>query len=232
MLPEPDNDRPARLIHHNSFVKEFFRTFFRFFEKKKIVLSILFLLFFRFGEAQLTKMSALFMLDGRETGGLGLSTSELGFVNSAGVFTLIIGGLLGGFLVAKKGLKFWLWPMLLAINLPHLLYVYMAYTQPTNIWIISACVAGEQLGYGFGFTAYIMYMIFISEGEYKTSHYAIATGFMALSMMIPGLFSGMIQEVLGYKMFFLWIMLTIIPSIIIVKFLPIEYSFGKKRLSD
>jgi MFS transporter, PAT family, beta-lactamase induction signal transducer AmpG len=232
MLPEPGNDRPAQLIHHNSFIKEYFRTFFRFFEKKKIILSILFLLFYRFGEAQLTKMSALFMLDGRETGGLGLSTSELGFVNSAGVFTLIIGGLLGGFLVAKKGLKFWLWPMLLAINLPHLLYVYMAYAQPTNIWIISACVAGEQLGYGFGFTAYIMYMIFISEGEYKTSHYAIATGFMALSMMIPGLFSGMIQEVLGYKMFFLWIMLTIIPSIIIVKFLPIEYSFGKKKLSD
>jgi len=232
MLPKPDTDLPARLIHNNSFIKEFFRTFFRFFEKKKIIISILFLLFFRFGEAQLTKMSALFMLDGRETGGLGLSTSELGFVNAAGVFTLIVGGLLGGILVARKGLKFWLWPMLLAINLPHLLYVYLAYAQPTNIWIISACVAGEQLGYGFGFTAYIMYMIFISEGEYKTSHYAIATGFMALSMMIPGLFSGMIQEILGYKMFFLWIMLTIIPSIIIVKFLPIEYSFGKKKLSD
>jgi PAT family beta-lactamase induction signal transducer AmpG len=232
VLPEPDNDRPARLIHHNSFIKEFFRTFFRFFEKKKIIISILFLLFFRFGEAQLTKMSALFMLDGRETGGLGLSLSELGFVNAAGVLTLIIGGLLGGFLIAKKGLKYWLWPMLLAINLPHLLYVYMAYAMPTNIWIISVCVACEQLGYGFGFTAYIMYMIFISEGEYKTSHYAIATGFMALSMMIPGLFSGMIQEALGYKMFFLWIMLTIIPSIIILKFLPIEYSFGKKKLSD
>jgi PAT family beta-lactamase induction signal transducer AmpG len=232
MLPEPDTDRPARLIHHNSFIKEFFRTFFRFFEKKKIIISILFLLFFRFGEAQLTKISALFMLDGRETGGLGLSLSELGFVNAAGVFTLIVGGLLGGILVAKKGLKFWLWPMLLAINLPHLLYVYLAYAQPTNIWIVSACVAGEQFGYGFGFTAYIMYMIFIAEGEYKTSHYAIATGFMALSMMIPGLFSGMIQEILGYKMFFLWIMLTIIPSIIIVKFLPIEYSFGKKKLSD
>jgi len=189
-------------------------------------------LFFRFGEAQLTKMSPLFMLDGRETGGLGLSLSELGFVNSSGVLTLIIGGLLGGFLIAKKGLKFWLWPMLLSINLPHLLYVYLAYTQPTNIWIISSCVAGEQLGYGFGFTAYVMYMIFIAEGEYKTSHYAIATGFMALSMMLPGLFSGMIQEVLGYKMFFIWIMLTIIPSIIIVKFIPLEYSFGKKKLSD
>jgi PAT family beta-lactamase induction signal transducer AmpG len=232
ILPEPDNDRPAQLIHHNSFIKEYFRTFFRFFEKKKIILSILFLLFFRFGEAQLTKMSPLFMLDGRETGGLGLSTSELGFVNAAGVFTLIIGGLLGGFLVAKKGLKFWIWPMLLAINLPHLLYVFLAYAQPTNIWIISSCVAGEQLGYGFGFTAYVMYMIFIAEGEYKTSHYAIATGFMALSMMLPGLFSGMIQEVLGYKMFFIWIMLTIIPSIIIVKFIPLEYSFGKKKLSD
>jgi len=232
MLPEPDNDRPAQLIHHNSFIKEYFRTFFRFFEKKKIILSILFLLFFRFGEAQLTKMSPLFMLDGRETGGLGLSLSEIGFINSWGVFTLIVGGLLGGLLIAKKGLKYWIWPMLLAINLPHLLYVYMAYAQPTNIWIISACVAGEQLGYGFVFTAYIMYMIYISEGEYKTSHYAIATGFMALSMMIPGLFSGMIQEVLGYKMFFIWIMLTIIPSIIIVKFIPLEYSFGKKKLSD
>jgi PAT family beta-lactamase induction signal transducer AmpG len=118
--------------------------------------------------------------------------------------------------------------MFAAINIPHVLYIYLAFYQPENFFLITLCVAGEQFGYGFGFTAYLLYMIFISEGEFKTSHYALCTGFMALSMMIPGAFSGMIQEYLGYKLFFVWILITMIPGYFIIKALRIDPEFGKK----
>lgn len=233
ILPEPVSDKPAGINRQSSTFKEFFRTFFRFFEKKKVVLIIGFLLLYRFGEAQLVKMASPFMLDSREVGGLGLTTSDVGFIyGTVGIIALILGGILGGFVIARKGLKYWIWPMLFAINLPDILYVYMAYAQPTAIWIIYACVAVEQFGYGFGFTAYMMYMIYISNGEYKTSHYALATGFMALGMMIPGMFSGMIQEAIGYKFFFIWVVIATIPSFILAKFIPLEYQFGKKKLLE
>lgn len=233
VLPKPIKDVTAGINRQSSVLKEFFRTFFRFFEKKRIIIVVLFLLFYRLGEAQLVKMAAPFLLDPREAGGLGLSTAQVGSVYGiAGIIALMLGGLLGGFAIAKNGLKYWLWPMILAINIPHVLYMYMAFTQPTNLWIIYACVAGEQFGYGFGFAAYMMYMIYISQGEYQTSHYALATGFMALGMMVPGMFSGMIQEALGYKYFFVWILITIIPTLLIIKFLPLEHQFGKKKTTE
>lgn len=233
ILPEPITDKAVGINRQSSTFKEFFRAFFRFFEKKKIIIIVGFLLLYRFGEAQLVKMASPFMLDPREVGGLGLSTTDVGFIyGTVGIIALILGGILGGIAIAKKGLRYWIWPMLLAINLPDLLYVYMAYVQPASIWIIYACVAVEQFGYGFGFTAYMMFMIYISDGEYKTSHYAIATGFMALGMMVPGMFSGMIQEAIGYKFFFIWVILATIPSFLIVKFIPLEYQFGKKKLIE
>ncbi|MFA7227749.1 MAG: MFS transporter, partial [Melioribacteraceae bacterium] len=233
ILPQPRSDKPAGANRHSSPVKEFFRTFVRFFEKKKILLVIGFLLLYRFGESQLVKMASPFMLDPRDAGGLGLSTSDVGFIyGTVGVIALILGGILGGIAIAKKGLKYWIWIMLFAINLPDILYVYLAYAQPAAIWIVYLCVAVEQFGYGFGFTAYMMYMIYISDGEYKTSHYAIATGFMALGMMLPGMFSGFIQEAMGYKLFFIWVVIATIPSFILVKFIPLDYHFGKKKLID
>ena len=233
ILPKPVTDKHVGVNRQSSVLKEFFRSFFRFFEKKKIIIVIAFLLLFRLGEAQLVKMAAPFMLDNRDIGGLGLTTSDVGFIyGTVGIIALVIGGLLGGFLISRKGLRFWLWPMLVAINIPDLLYVYMAYAQPNNIWIIYSCVAIEQFGYGFGFTAYMMYMIYISEGEYKTSHYAIATGFMALGMMLPGMISGFIQEAVGYKFFFIWVVAATIPSFLIAKFIPLEYQFGKKKLAE
>jgi len=233
ILPAPKADKAVGINRQSSTFKEFFRTFFRFFEKKKVILIIGFLLLYQFGEAQLVKMAPPFMLDPREAGGLGLSTSNVGFIYSTvGIIALLLGGILGGIVIAKKGLKYWILPMLLAINLPDILYVYMAYAQPTVIWIIYACVAVEQFGYGFGLTAYMMYMIYISDGEYKTSHFAIATGFMALGMMIPGMFSGMIQEAIGYKFFFIWVVIATIPSFLIVKFIPLEHQFGKKKLLE
>ena len=142
---------------------------------------------------------------------------------------LTLGGLAGGFLVAKGGLKKWIWWMFAAINIPHVLYIYLAFAQPDSFTIINLAVAGEQFGYGFGFTAYMLYMIYVSDGEFKTSHYAICTGFMALSMMIPGIFAGMIQEFLGYPNFFVWILLTMIPGFFITRKLKIDEGFGKKK---
>jgi MFS transporter, PAT family, beta-lactamase induction signal transducer AmpG len=233
ILPQPPTDVPVGRNRSTSAGTEFFRSFARFFEKKKIIVIILFLLLYHFGQAQLVKLASPFMLDTKETGGLGLSTSQVGTIYGiSGMIALMIGGILGGFAVARKGLKYWLWPMLIAINVPDLVYVYLSFIQPAQLWIIYICVAIESFGYGFGFTFFIMYMIYISEGEYKTSHFAIAAGFMALGMMIPGMFSGMIQEAIGYKYFFIWVIIATIPGFFVAKFIPLEYGFGKKKLSN
>ncbi|MEK7719245.1 MAG: MFS transporter, partial [Bacteroidota bacterium] len=138
------------------------------------------------------------------------------------------GGIIGGLAASRKGFRYWLWWMVLAINIPHLAYVYMAYAQPSNYFVISLCAAIEQFSYGFGFTAYMLYMIYISEGKNKTAHFAIATGFMALGMMLPGMFSGWLQDIIGYKYFFVWVMLCMIPGMIPVLFLNVKPEFGKK----
>lgn len=230
ILPKPAQDISVLRSHRSNSLNEFFRTFIRFFEKERIVVILGFLLFYRFGESQLVKMASPFMLDPRDTGGLGLTTSEVGFVyGTVGIVALILGGILGGIVISKGGLKKWLWWMLAAINLPNAVYVYLSFMQPESFLIINSCVALEQFGYGFGFTAYLMYMIYISDGDYKTSHYAIATGFMALGMMVPGMFSGMIQESIGYKYFFIWVLVATIPSFLIAKFIKIDPTFGKKK---
>lgn len=229
VLPYPAVDVQTAKRSGKEILRDFVQTFVLFFKKKNILLSIAFLLIYRFGEAQLVKLASPFLLDPRDKGGLGLTTSEVGLVyGTLGVGGLILGGIIGGMLVSKGGLKKWIWWMFASINIPHILYIYLAYFQPTSLAIISGCVALEQFGYGFGFTAYMLYMIYVSEGELKTSHYALCTGFMALSMMIPGLFSGWIQEQLGYKLFFVYILLTMIPGFFITKILPIDKNFGKK----
>jgi PAT family beta-lactamase induction signal transducer AmpG len=174
-------------------------------------------------------MASPFLLDGKDAGGLALSTSQVGLVyGTVGVIALSLGGILGGIAASKKGLKFWIWWMLIAISLPNVVYVYLAYLQTSNLLLINICVAVEQFGYGFGFTAFMLYLIYISEGEFKTAHYAIATGFMALGMMLPGMISGWIQEQLGYQSFFIWICLSTIPAFIVTKFITIDPLFGKK----
>jgi PAT family beta-lactamase induction signal transducer AmpG len=147
---------------------------------------------------------------------------------TAGIIALLLGGLLGGFVVARRGLKFWLWPMLLAIHLPDAVFIWLACAQPENLFAIGACVAIEQFGYGFGFTAFMLYMIYIARGEHSTAHYAICTGFMALGMMLPGMWSGWLQQCLGYPRFFIWVILATIPSFLIVMRIPLDYDFGKR----
>ena len=231
ILPYPISDGPAIKDGVRSVGKEFIGTFSLFFKKKEILLIITFLLIYRFGEAQLVKLAAPFLLDQREVGGLALTLGEVGVVyGTVGIIALTLGGIVGGFLASRDGLKKWIWWMFAAINIPHVLYIYLAFAQPESLLIINLCVAGEQFGYGFGFTAYMLYMIYVSEGEFKTSHYAICTGFMALSMMIPGIFAGMIQEALGYPNFFVWILITMIPGFFVTKMLKINPEFGKKKI--
>ena len=230
VLPHPAEDVPRVTQNLRSFFKDFGNTFVLFFKKEKIGIMLAFLLLYRLGESQLVKLASPFLLDSQEAGGLGLTTGEVGFVyGTVGLAMLTIGGLLGGFVVARYGLKKWIWWMAIAINLPDVVYVYMAQTQPDNYLIVNICVGIEQLGYGFGFTAYMLYMIYASEGDYKTAHFAIATGFMALGMMIPGMISGGIQELIGYPNFFIWVLISTIPGIILVKFLPLDVEFGRKQ---
>lgn len=211
----------------------FFKLSWYFSKNDKIIIIISFLLLYRFAEAQLVKLAAPFLLDSQEAGGLALTTGQVGVVyGTAGLIMLVAGGLLGGFVAARHGLKFWLWPMAIAMNLPNVVYIYLAYAQPDNFLIINLCVAIEQFGYGFGFTAFMLYMIYVSEGTHKTAHFAITTGFMALGMMIPGMFSGWLQELIGYQHFFIWILLATIPGFILLTLIPLDSEFGKKQWND
>ena len=211
-------------------MKEFLDTFGSFFKKKDIGIILGFLLLYRFAEAQLVKLIAPFLLDPRVDGGLGLTTQEVGIVyGTVGVIALTLGGLLGGVVIAKRGLKFWLWIMVCVIHLPDAMFIYLSQFQPESFYLIGTAVAIEQFGYGFGFTAYMLFMIMVSEGEHKTAHYAICTGFMALGMMLPGMFSGWLQDQIGYQHFFLWVMVSTIPGFVIAAFVKIPEGFGKKK---
>ena len=179
-----------------------------FFSKPHIVAALLFMLFFRLPEAQLAKMAQPFMLRTVEEGGLALSTQAVGFAyGTLGVIGLLAGGIVGGWVVSRHGLRRWLWPMVVAISVPDVVYVYMAYAQPASLWIVNACVFIEQLGYGFGFTAYMLFLVYFSRGERSTSVFALCTAFQALGMMIPGMFAGRLADVWGFQGFFVWVCL-------------------------
>jgi PAT family beta-lactamase induction signal transducer AmpG len=230
LLPYPAVDRPASRNPSTPLTAGFFQAFGLFFRKKGIVTILAFFLFYRLAETQIVKILAPFLLDPRAKGGLGLTTSEVGVIyGTVGVIALMLGGLLGGYAIYRKGLKFWIWIMLCAMNLPNLVYVYFSQAVPDNLYLINLCVAVEQFGYGFGFTAYTMFMIMVSEGEYKTVHYAICTGIMALGMMIPAMASGWLQEQLGYQNYFLWVMAAMIPGFIVTALVKIDPEFGKKK---
>ena len=229
-LPRPAADRPGDVRRLPDFVREFAATFGSFFRKPGIGLLIAFLLLYRFGEAQLVKMVSPFLLDARDKGGLALTTAQVGLVyGTVGVIALLLGGISGGLLVARDGLKRWLWPMLFAIHLPDAVFIYLAYAQPTNVWITTACIAVEQFGYGFGLTAFLVYLLYISRGDHPTAHYAICTGFMAMGMMFPGMWSGWLEDQIGYRHFFVWVILATIPSFLIAARIPLDEQFGRKQ---
>ena len=216
VLPHPETDQrhnneELRMKHEESLftlLKAFIQTFVSFFKKDGAAVAILFMLLYRLPESQLAKMSIPFLLDPIDKGGLGLTTAQIGFAQGTlGIIGLTLGGIVGGIVVARDGLRRWLWPMVWAISLPDIVYVFLSFTQISSLPLVNACIFIEQTGYGFGFTAYMLFLIRYADGEHKTAHYAICTAFMALGMMIPGMAAGWLQETMGYPLFFLWIML-------------------------
>jgi PAT family beta-lactamase induction signal transducer AmpG len=228
VLPRPAADGPSAA--GTSLFAGFLATFRSFFVRPNILLVLGFLLTFRLGEAQAIKMVAPFLLDPAVKGGLGLTTAQVGLVyGTIGVLALTTGGIVGGYLISRMGLKRWLWPMTVAVHLPNLAFVYLAAFRPEGLATVATAIAIEQFGYGFGFTAYTMFLVMIADGPHKTAHYAIGTGFMALGMMLPGMASGWIQERLGYLMFFVWVCCATLPSIILTAFLRIDPAFGRRE---
>ena len=229
--PRPDADKPNAETSVKDIISGFGKAFATYFTKPGLWVAILFMLLYRLPEGFLMKMIYPFLLGARDTGGLGLTMQELGVVYGAiGVIFLLLGGILGGFYISRVGLKKAFWWMALAMTLPCLSFVYLSVYLPENMVYIGIALAIEQFGYGFGFTAYMMYMMFFSEGEFKTSHYAICTSFMALSMILPGLVAGYIQEAIGYQNFF-WMVIACSVGTFLATFLArriVNGSYGKK----
>ena len=229
--------RPATDVHHVASGRDvwrgmapMFKSFFHKLPPRQIVFTILFLLLYRLPEAMLTKMSATFLMRPNEEGGLGLSPQAFGLANgTVGLIGLLLGGVLGGLLASRHGLKTWLWPMVMAITLPDIVYVYMSYTMPDNLYLISSLIFVEQFGYGLGFTALTLYMLYFSMGEYKTSHYAICTGLTFLGIMLPGMLSGLLKDAVGYQTFFLIVMALCSVTFLVTALIKIDPEFGKKK---
>lgn len=223
ILPTPEaNNKDLEKNQESNIDKiPFVKIIVSYFQQPKIAIILAFILLYRFGEAMLLKVASLFLLDKPELGGLGLSTQEFGLVyGTFGVISLICGGILGGLLIAKYGLKKCLLPMALALNLPDIFYVYMAYAKPA-LKFVYLLVSLEQFGYGVGFTAFTVYLMYVCKGENKTSHFAISTGLMALGLMIPGAISGQIQQSLGYPLFFVLVCWATIPGMLTIFFIPL-----------
>jgi PAT family beta-lactamase induction signal transducer AmpG len=232
VLPRPSEDKGIEKMRSQDIMQEFWTTLKTFFQKPQVWVGICFMLFYRMPEGLLAKVSALFLIDAQHNGGLGLSPAEYGLVQgTVGVIGLTLGGILGGILASRDGLKRWLWPMVMAITLPDLVYVYLAYALPNSLMIVNVCIFIEQFGYGFGFSAYMLYLIYYSQGNHKTAHYALCTALMALSMMIPGLFAGALQEAVGYPVFFIIVVVFCAVTYVVTSLLKIDPEFGKKKAS-
>ena len=233
ILPKPKDDKGMEKLDGSKLMSELKHTVVTFFTKmpvKEVTIAILFMLLYRMPEGLLAKVSSLFLIDSHGAGGLGLSPQEYGLVQgTVGIIGLTLGGILGGIAAGRDGLKKWLWPMVFAITIPDFVYVYMSYALPESLLVVNICVFFEQFGYGFGFTAYMLYLIYFSQGEYKTSHYALCTALMALSMMIPGLFAGALQEAVGYRSFFIIVMIFCAVTFIVSRLVKIDPEFGKKQ---
>lgn len=229
-LPRPASDHAAKDSTAGTILANFIDTFLSFFKKPQAAVAIVFMLLYRLPEAQLVKLITPFLLDPVEKGGMGLSTEQVGLVyGTVGIVGLTVGGIVGGIVAARGGLRRWLLPMAWSMSLTCLTFVYLSYFQDHSLLTINLCVFIEQFGYGFGFTAYMLFLIYFSEGEHKTSHYSICTGFMALGMMLPGMAAGWLQETIGYHNFFLWTMLCCLATIGVCAFVKIDPEFGKKK---
>ena len=231
-MPRPKEDVHTKrtLTVVTSELKKMFITFFQKFDRRGTLIVMLFLLFYRFPEALLNTMTKTFMLRNNYAGGLGLSPQEYGLANgTVGLIGLLLGGIIGGILVSRDGMKRWLWPMVCAITLPDVVYIYLSYSLNSNLVVVSSCLFIEQFGYGLGFTVLTLYMLYYSQGKYKTSHYSICTGISYLGLMLPGMLSGYIKDMVGYRMFFIIVMVCCAITFAVTAFLKIDPDFGKKE---
>ena len=234
-MPRPTEDVHTKrtLTEVTSELKKMFITFFQKFDRRGTLIVMLFLLFYRFPEALLNTMTKTFMLRNNYAGGLGLSPQEYGLANgTVGLIGLLLGGIIGGVLVSRDGMKRWLWPMVCAITLPDVVYIYLSYSLNSNLVVVSSCLFIEQFGYGLGFTVLTLYMLYYSQGKYKTSHYSICTGISYLGLMLPGMLSGYIKDMVGYRVFFIIVMACCAITFAVTAFLKIDPDFGKKDKSS
>ena len=234
-MPRPAEDVNTRrtVAEVTSELKNMFITFFQKFDRRGTLIVMLFLLFYRFPEALLNTMTKTFMLRHNYVGGLGLSPQEYGLANgTVGLIGLLLGGIIGGVLVSRDGMKRWLWPMVCAITLPDVVYIYLSYSLNSNLIVVSSCLFIEQFGYGLGVTVLTLYMLYYSQGKYKTSHYSICTGISYLGLMLPGMLSGYIKDMVGYRVFFIIVMACCAITFAVTAFLKIDPDFGKKDKSS
>lgn len=229
-LPKVEHPAGRSLSTVRDVWREFVEVFAEFFRKRQVGTAIVFMLLYRLPEAQLVKLINPFLLDPATAGGLGLSTGQVGVVyGTVGIIGLTLGGIIGGIVAARRGLKFWLRPMAWSMSLTCLTFVYLSFANDPSLPVINICIFIEQFGYGFGFTAYMLYLIYFSEGRHRTAHYSICTGFMALGMMLPGMAAGWIQETIGYQNFFLWTMVCCVATIGVTYLIRIDPAFGRKE---
>ena len=231
-MPRPADDvqteRSVGEVAHE--LKNMFGTFFQKFPVKETICVMLFLLLYRFPEALLNTMTKTFILRPNSQGGLGLSPREYGFANgTVGLIGLLPGGIIGGIPVSRDGMKKWLWPMVMAITLPDAVYIFLSYSLNSNLIVVSSCLFVEQFGYGLGFTVLTLYMLFYSRGKFKTSHYSICTGISYLGLMLPGMLSGYLKDMVGYRLFFIIVMACCTITFVVTAFLKIDPDFGKKE---
>lgn len=231
-MPKADADKPRQGTSAKEVWKGIVKTFGTFFKKlppREMIAPMLFLLFYRFPEALMLKMSVTFLMRSNEEGGLGLSMEEFGIASgTVGVIGLTLGGIVGGILAGRDGFKKWLWPMVFSITLPDIVYVYMSYAMPHNLYVISSCLFVEQFGYGLGFTALTLYMLYFSKGNYQTSHYAFCTAISYIGLMLPGIVSGYLKDAMGYQSFFVMVMFLCSVTFAVTTLIKVDPSFGKK----
>ncbi len=232
MLPHAEGDVESRKSVREVALelRRMLVSFFQKFSCRETVIVMVFLLLYRFPEALLNTMTKTFLMRPNADGGLGLSPEEYGLAQgTVGLIGLLLGGILGGVLVSRDGMKRWLWPMVCAITLPDAVYIFLAYTLNSNLWVVSSCLFVEQFGYGLGFTVLTLYMLYYSQGTFRTAHYSICTGISYLGLMLPGMVSGYLKDFVGYKMFFNIVMLSCLITFLVTAFLKIDPDFGKKR---
>jgi PAT family beta-lactamase induction signal transducer AmpG len=205
-----------------------------FLRKPNIYLLLLFILLYRAGEGQVVTIGPLFLVDKRAAGGLGLTMDQFGTIyGTFGTIAFLTGTFLGGYFTSWLGLRRALLPLICAMNFPNLAYVYLSTALPTNHLFIALAMSVEMFGYGFGFVGVMLLMMQeIAPGKYQTAHYAFANSLMNLGLMIPGAISGKIQMALGYRRFFVWVLISSIPALILSRFIPIGRAAARQEEAE